>query len=194
MATKTEEYLRILAEGGDAPTDCCMTNTQALIAEAIDRINNLQPGGGSEPYGIVIHTSLSTPSPIELSSEESGGVLTDAVLSGVTVEDFVQYIQDSATIFDRNAPSLIVFIYDNDAENVDTSTNTTASVFVRYSGEDDPETGDPITEYGILFVAYDSTNGRFKEYEGVFTESDGVWSITVSEASFGYDNADNMEF
>lgn len=46
MGTKTEEYLRILAEGGDAPTDCCMTNTQALIAEAIDRINNLGGGGG----------------------------------------------------------------------------------------------------------------------------------------------------
>lgn len=44
MATKTEEYLRILAEGGDAPTDCCMTNTQKLIAQAIERINNL--GGG----------------------------------------------------------------------------------------------------------------------------------------------------
>lgn len=46
MPTKTEEYLKILAEGGDAPTDCCMTNTQKLIAEAIDRINNLYPGGG----------------------------------------------------------------------------------------------------------------------------------------------------
>lgn len=46
MPTKTEQYLKILAEGGDAPTDCCMTNTQKLIAEAIDRINNLQPGGG----------------------------------------------------------------------------------------------------------------------------------------------------
>lgn len=44
MATKTEEYLKILAEGGDAPTDCCMTQTQSLIAQAIDRINNL--GGG----------------------------------------------------------------------------------------------------------------------------------------------------
>lgn len=41
MATKTQEYLRILAEGGDAPTDCCMTQTQELIAEAIDRINNI---------------------------------------------------------------------------------------------------------------------------------------------------------
>lgn len=44
MPTKTEQYLEILARGGDAPTDCCMTNTQALIAEAIERINNL--GGG----------------------------------------------------------------------------------------------------------------------------------------------------
>ena len=39
MPTKTEQYLEILARGGDAPTD-----TQALIAEAIERINNL--GGG----------------------------------------------------------------------------------------------------------------------------------------------------
>lgn len=46
MGTKTEDYLKILAEGGDAPTSCCMTNTQKLIAEAIERINNLQPGGG----------------------------------------------------------------------------------------------------------------------------------------------------
>lgn len=45
MATKTEQYLRILAEGGDAPTDCCMTNEQRLIAEAIERINSL--GGGA---------------------------------------------------------------------------------------------------------------------------------------------------
>lgn len=45
MATKTEEYLKILAEGGDAPTDCCMTQTQSLIAQAIERINNLGDGG-----------------------------------------------------------------------------------------------------------------------------------------------------
>lgn len=41
MGTKTEDYLKILAEGGDAPTSCCMTNTQKLIAEAIDRINTV---------------------------------------------------------------------------------------------------------------------------------------------------------
>lgn len=41
MATKTEEYLRALAEGGDAPTGCCMTNTQKLIAQATERVNAL---------------------------------------------------------------------------------------------------------------------------------------------------------
>lgn len=41
MATKTENYLRILAEGGDVPTSCCMTNTQAFIAEAARRVNAL---------------------------------------------------------------------------------------------------------------------------------------------------------
>lgn len=45
MPTKTEQYLEILARGGDAPTGCCMTNEQKLIAEAIDRINNLGGGG-----------------------------------------------------------------------------------------------------------------------------------------------------
>ncbi len=44
MPTKTEQYLEILARGGDAPTSCCMTNEQKLIAEAIERINDL--GGG----------------------------------------------------------------------------------------------------------------------------------------------------
>lgn len=45
MPTKTEQYLGILARGGDVPTGCCMTNEQRLIAEAIDRINNMGGGG-----------------------------------------------------------------------------------------------------------------------------------------------------
>lgn len=60
MGTKTEEYLRILAEGGDAPTDCCMTNTQALIAEAIERINNLGGGGAIVPLEDYVDTSTFT--------------------------------------------------------------------------------------------------------------------------------------
>lgn len=45
MPTKTEQYLEILARGGDAPTSCCMTNEQKLISEAIDRINDMGGGG-----------------------------------------------------------------------------------------------------------------------------------------------------
>ena len=168
-----------------------MTNEQKLIAEAIDRINNI--GGGSEPYTLSIYASLSDPSAIELSSAETGGVLTDAVLHGITVDDFVQYIEGVASL-DSGAPGLTVLIYDADSEESDAAVRTTASLYTRYSGEDDPETGDPIPEYGILFTAYDATNGRFKKYEGTLSESGGVWSITVSPASFGYDNADNMEF
>lgn len=40
--TKTEKYLYILANGGDAPDDCCMTVMQSLIADTIIRVNNLQ--------------------------------------------------------------------------------------------------------------------------------------------------------
>lgn len=40
--TKTEEYLSILANGGDAPDGCCMTITQSLIVDAIVRVNQLE--------------------------------------------------------------------------------------------------------------------------------------------------------
>lgn len=40
--TKTEEYLRILANGGDSPDSCCMTKTQLLIVDAIARVNQLE--------------------------------------------------------------------------------------------------------------------------------------------------------
>lgn len=58
MATKTEEYLRILAEGGDAPADCCMTNTQKLIVQAIERINNL--GGGGDIVDLTPYFDMQT--------------------------------------------------------------------------------------------------------------------------------------
>lgn len=40
--TKTEDYLYRLANGGDAPTGCCMTVTQSLIAQTITRVNLLE--------------------------------------------------------------------------------------------------------------------------------------------------------
>lgn len=46
--TKTEALLNILGNGGDASEykGCCNTKTQQYILDAIERIENLQPGGG----------------------------------------------------------------------------------------------------------------------------------------------------
>lgn len=41
MCTRTQEFLRALAEGGDIPVSCCMTRTQVLIADAARRVNAL---------------------------------------------------------------------------------------------------------------------------------------------------------
>lgn len=40
--TRTEQFLKALAEGDDAPISCCMTNTQSLLADAVTRVNGLQ--------------------------------------------------------------------------------------------------------------------------------------------------------
>lgn len=40
--TKTEYLLSILGNGGDAPDWCCVTKTQALLLDIIERVNNLE--------------------------------------------------------------------------------------------------------------------------------------------------------
>lgn len=47
--TKTEQLLDILGNGGsgDEFRGCCNTKTQGYILDAIDRINNISPSGGS---------------------------------------------------------------------------------------------------------------------------------------------------
>ena len=51
--TKTEAMLNVLGNGGsgDEFRGCCNTKTQQYILDAIDRINNIQPGGGSYTAG-----------------------------------------------------------------------------------------------------------------------------------------------
>lgn len=100
MATKTQEYLKILAEGGDAPTDCCMTQTQSLIAEAIDRINNLGGGGAVVPLTDYLDpTTLGISDLNELISaiedgkgfyldlgDAGGGIVPDGIYSGAVTD------------------------------------------------------------------------------------------------------------
>lgn len=59
--TKTEALLNILGNGGDASQykGCCNTKTQQYILDAIDRIDSLDPGGGST-INVVQTTGTST--------------------------------------------------------------------------------------------------------------------------------------
>lgn len=59
--TKTEALLNILGNGGDASQykGCCNTKTQQYILDAIDRIDSLDPGGGSS-INVVQTTGTST--------------------------------------------------------------------------------------------------------------------------------------
>lgn len=64
MPTVTEELLQALANGGDAPTGCCMTNTQSLLADAVARVNRLQEeiegGGGGSLAALTINVGSNT--------------------------------------------------------------------------------------------------------------------------------------
>lgn len=59
--TKTEAMLNVLGNGGsgDEFRGCCNTKTQQYILDAIDRINNIQPGG-SYAAGVGINISDNT--------------------------------------------------------------------------------------------------------------------------------------
>lgn len=83
--TKTEAMLNVLGNGGsgDEFRGCCNTKTQQYILDAIDRINNIQPGGG----GInVVQTT---------------GTSTTDVMSQKAVTDFV----DGLVIKHTSAPT-----------------------------------------------------------------------------------------
>lgn len=57
--TKTEAMLNVLGNGGsgDQFRGCCNTKTQSYILDAIDRINNLDPGGGEDFTGATASTA-----------------------------------------------------------------------------------------------------------------------------------------
>lgn len=59
--TKTEAMLNVLGNGGsgDEFRGCCNTKTQQYILDAIDRINNIQPGG-SYAAGVGINIADNT--------------------------------------------------------------------------------------------------------------------------------------
>ena len=115
--TKTEEYLRILAEGGDAPTDCCMsccmTNTQKLIAQAIERINNLGDGGTVVLFNDYINGQTMTITDLDgvRQAIEDGKALywNDPAGNGTIPDMFFDATIDQNTITITSAPQFMDF-------------------------------------------------------------------------------------
>lgn len=112
MGTKTEDYLRILAEGGDAPVSCCMTNTQKLIAQAIDRINNLGGDGIISPLSDYVDTrtvSITDLSGFISAIEEGKGFYMDSDMasSGIVTEGVYNGTITDTEIILSSAPLIV---------------------------------------------------------------------------------------
>lgn len=184
MATKTEEYLRILAEGGDAPADCCMTNTQKLIVQAIERINNL--GGGS----VVPLTDY-----FDLSG---AGQITD-------LDGFIQAINDGKAFY-LSAESLQmggVFpegIYNASIENgvitlsgapiMTSLPNDAGGGIVSLSLSFDAETGAPAPNPfgGVTFMLPHSTTAQ-----GQTSLTLGKLTINIGDDTYEYDGSQDVD-
>ena len=183
--TKTEEYLRILAEGGDAPTDCCMTVTQSLIAQAIDRINNIGGGGAILPlsdYLDVSNPTVLTDKDGLISAIEDGNgfYLADPdgvrglILSGVIDDDTIKLFSLPVLTGQTLASYILAFDKNTGTLDLDKS-STTAFDFPNHTTSDG---------YTFLGLGKLTINIGSKTYE-----YDGSQNVNITIA-----DGENMEF
>lgn len=199
MATKTEEYLRILAEGGDAPTSCCMTNEQKLIAEAIDRINHIAPGGDGTIEPLANYLDPNT-----LSISDVDGLIS-------AIEDGKGFYLDFG---DQTAGMVADGIYGGSVTNTEIILSSTPLIvnvgttaqprytlqqlnlhFDKTTGVIDPT--DPTTAITYPF-------GKSTETPGTTLLSQGTLTINIGQDTYTYDgstdttitilNGENMGF
>lgn len=182
--TKTEEYLRILAEGGDAPTDCCMTVTQSLIAQAIDRINNIGGSGAILPlsdYLDVSNPTVLTDKDGLISAIEDGNgfYMVDPyygplILHGAIDDDTIK-LSSSPALSDQQLLS-VKLAFDKNTGTLDpTKMGATAFGFPNHTTID----GDTILGLGKLTINIGSNTYEY----------DGSQDVTITIA-----DGENMEF
>ena len=181
--TKTEEYLRILAEGGDAPTDCCMTNTQALIAKAIERINNLGGGGAIVPLADYVDISTFTITDkdglIEAINEGKGFYSNGQVLPTGEVSDglFSGAIDNDKIILTSNLNYGVLGGTDYALEQMTLN-------FDKDTGALDPS--DPVFQTEFLFPHVDTSTPMSK----VLTL--GELTITIGSDTYTYNGSQDV--
>lgn len=138
----------------------------------------LENGGGNSTVSLWLGPS-DISAPIEIQEGEGEGE-GEAVLYGISLNDFENYLNLITTDCNTSYPMLNVFFVDVDQ---DITARVSPDVSFRPTGEEDPETGDPLYAYYVVFRAYDSSTQSYVIYEGEIKESSGAWTITLSNAS-----------
>ena len=134
----------------------------------------LENGSGNSTVSLWLEPS-DISAPIEIQEGEG-----EAVLYGISLNNFENYLNTITSDYTTSYPMLNVFFADADQDAV---TRVSPDVSLRPTGEDDPETGDPLYAYYISFRAYDSSTQSYAVYEGRIEESGGTWTITLSNTS-----------
>lgn len=150
--------------------------------------------GGGKQYTLMLDSLLLDEEEIiPLSSDIDGGGDTLAKLIGISVSDFLQYLEDVTSGERTDLPNLKVHVRDGGADT-DTWTVGDVSIAYRYTGEDDPDTGDPISHFYLSFVAYSGMDSIYKYCQGEIKFDNNEWCIGTKEVPLGYPNIDNEEF
>lgn len=149
--------------------------------------------GGGKQYTLMLDTLLLDEEEIIPLSSDIDGSDTLAKLIGISVNDFLQYLEDVTSGERTDLPNLRIHFRDGGADT-DTYTVGDVSITYRYTGEDDPDTGDPISHFYLSFVAYSGMDSIYKFCQGEIKFDNNEWCIGTKEVPLGYPNIDNEEF
>lgn len=134
----------------------------------------LENGGGNSAVSLWLEPS-DISAPIEIQEGEG-----EAALRGISLNVFGNYLSLITVDHNTSYPMLDVFFFD---AAQDITTRVSPDVSFRPTGEDDPETGDTLYAYYVVFRTYDSSTQNYVIYEGKLEESSGTWTITLSNTS-----------
>ena len=199
--TKTEALLNILGNGGsgDEYKGCCNTKTQQYILDAIDRINNLSPGGGAiktltdadakGEYEDVKYVELWTlPSGIYVKDANTDFTVAYALEEG---EPLIMVAMDLPAIF---------LVYNSDNYIVSITQTADAIAYVATDGLGDII--EPLRSFGDIFTGTNGDDpgivglvpapetadlGKFLSAEGYWKDLPDVSAVkTLTAADYNY--------
>lgn len=207
--TKTEALLNILGNGGsgDEYKGCCNTKTQQYILDAIDRINNLSPGGGA------IKTLTDADAKGEYDGEKYVELWT--LPSGIYVKDAntdftVAYaLEESEPLIMVTMDLPAIFLVYN-SDNYVASITQTADAIAYVATDGSGNMIEPLVSFGNVFSGTDGDNsgtaglvpapastdlGKFLSAAGAWENVPGgsaVKTLTAADYNYPENNPDSL--